>query len=637
MKNTISEFLEQDAKKDLLRFSTAGSVDDGKSTLIGRLLHDSKGVYDDQLDSIRGASGTTGEEEIDYALLTDGLKAEREQGITIDVAYRYFSTPKRKFIIADTPGHEQYTRNMATGASTADLALILLDAQQGVLIQSKRHAFISSLLGIPHILIAVNKMDLVNYSQKIYEKIKEDFSNFATKLNVKDIHFIPVSALKGDNVVDKSQNMPWYNGTTVLSYLEDLYISSDRNLLDLRLPIQLVLRPDSNFRGYCSRIASGILKKGDELVVMSSKKSSKVKQIVSMDGELKKAFAPMSVTFTLEDEIDISRGDTLAHKHNIPHVGRHFESMLIWMDEKPMENGRTYIIKHTTQTCKARIDGLRYKVDINSLSRVDSSSLHLNEIGRVVITSNRQLFFDPYSRNRETGSFILIDAVSNATVAAGMIIERESVEPIISKISDKTEDESNTTTTQITQEEREKKYAQKPATLWITGLHASGKSEVAYELEKLLFNSGHTCAVLTGRSLRSGLNKELDFNISDRAEHLRRAAETADILNNNGIIAICAFISPDTMVREQLSDIVENGKFLEIFISTPLEECRKKDTKGLYKKAEQGLIDNLAGISFPYEKPIKPAMELDLSKMNYKNAAEKIMVLLKQQNIILEN
>jgi bifunctional enzyme CysN/CysC len=354
-----------------------------------------------------------------------------------------------------------------------------------------------------------------------------------------------------------------------------------------------------------------------------------------MDGDHKKAFAPMSVTFTLEDEIDISRGDMLAHKHNIPQVGRHFESMLIWMDEQAMETGKSYILKHTTQTCKARIDGLRYKVDVNSLSRVDSTKLELNEIGRAVITSNRQLFFDSYSRNRETGSFILIDTVSNATVAAGMIIERKSVEPIISNISDKNKDmPEETLKSLISSEKREKKYGQKPATIWLTGLHASGKSEVAYELEKLLFEENHICSVLTGRTLRSGLNKELDFNISDRAEHLRRAAETADILNQNGIIAICAFISPDSLVREQLAQIVENGEFIEIFISTPLEECRKNDNKKLYDRAEQGVIDNLAGVSFPYEEPENPAIAVNISELSPKTAATKIVQVLKDKNII---
>ena len=638
MKNTtqtITEFLEQDARKDLLRFSTAGSVDDGKSTLIGRLLHDSKSVYDDQLDSLRGDSSGDQEGEIDYALLTDGLKAEREQGITIDVAYRYFSTPKRKFIIADTPGHEQYTRNMATGASTADLALILVDASQGVLVQSRRHAFIASLLGIPHMLVAINKMDLVDYSQAVYDRIKADFANFAAKLNIRDINFIPVSALKGDNVVDRSTNMDWYRGTTVLSYLEDLYITSDRNLLDLRLPIQYVLRPDSSFRGYCTRIASGMIRKGDEVVVLPSRKTSKIKSLVSFDGDLEEAFAPMSITFTLEDEIDISRGDMLAHKHNIPHTSRHFEAMLIWMDETPMDLGKTYTLKHTTNICKTKIDGLRYKVDVNTLRQQNTENLQLNEIGRVVFTCNRPLFFDPYSRNRETGSFILIDSVSNATVGAGMIIERESVEPVFSELkSDQNINIASRITSKVTAAERAESLRQQPATIWFTGLHASGKKTVAYELEKMLFEVGATCVVLTGSNLRSGLSRELDFDISDRAEHLRRAAETAHLLNQHGIICICAFIAPDAAVRRQLSGIIGKQQYHEIFVDTPIDICRKNDAAGLYSKADQGLIDNLAGVSFPYETPEQPAVKLDMQNLDSGQAAARIIEYLKKKKII---
>ena len=631
MKNkskNIIKFLEQDSKKDLLRFSTAGSVDDGKSTLIGRLLHDSKSVYDDQLDSLRGVGTNDSEEgEIDYALLTDGLKAEREQGITIDVAYRYFSTPKRKFIIADTPGHEQYTRNMATGASTADLALILLDASQGVLIQSKRHAFIASLLGIPHMLVAINKMDLADYSEERFNEIKADFANFASKLNIKDIHFIPVSALKGDNVVDKSNNMPWYNGTTVLSYIEDLYITSDRNLLDLRLPVQYVLRPDASFRGYCSTIASGVLKKGDEVVALPSKKSSKIKSIVSFDGDLDIAYAPMSVNFTLEDEIDISRGDMLSHKHNIPHHTRHFEAMLIWMDEIALKENQTYIIKHTTHTCKAKVDGLRYRVDVNSLSSEKSNTLQLNEIGRVVLTTNQPLYFDAYTRNRETGSFILIDPITNKTLAAGMIIERESMEPIISPLITKDSEVQHKpqVVSQISLADREAKLNQKPVTFWLTGLHASGKTKIAYELEKKLFDAGSTSVVLTGSTLRTGLSKELDFDISDRAEHLRRAAETARLLNQHGIIAICAFIAPDAQVRKQLSEIIGEERYIEIFVDKTLQECQKNDKSGLYEKVANGEIANLAGVSFPYEIPESPALTLDMNSMDYKEAIDKII------------
>jgi sulfate adenylyltransferase large subunit len=384
---SIKDFLKKDSEKDLLRFTTAGSVDDGKSTMIGRLLHDSKQIYEDQLDSVRNASGKINSNlEIDYALITDGLKAEREQGITIDVAYRYFSTPARKFIIADTPGHEQYTRNMATGASTADLAIILIDARNGVLTQSKRHAFISSLLGIPHMIVAINKMDLVDYSKEIFDNIKKDFSEFASKLTVPDIRFVPISALKGDNVVNVSENMPWHKGYTLLEYLENIYIASDKNLIDLRLPVQTVLRPSLDFRGYCGRIASGVLKKGDSITVLPSMKESKVKSIVSYDGEMNQAVASESITVTLEDEIDISRGDMIVHQHNMPRVLKHFEAMLVWMNETPMDQNQSYYIKHTSKSCIVNIDELRYRVDVNTMHRKNADALKLNEIGRVVFS-----------------------------------------------------------------------------------------------------------------------------------------------------------------------------------------------------------------------------------------------------------
>ncbi|MCK5844833.1 MAG: sulfate adenylyltransferase subunit CysN, partial [Victivallales bacterium] len=542
---TIDEFLKQDATKDLLRFSTAGSVDDGKSTLVGRLLHDSKSIYDDQLTSLHGTSNDN-EEKIDYALITDGLKAEREQGITIDVAYRYFSTPKRKFIIADTPGHVQYTRNMATGASTANLALILIDAEHGVVTQSKRHSFIASLLGIPHLLVAVNKMDLVDYDRSVFERIKADFANFASKLSVKDVHFIPVSALKGDNVVDPGmENMPWHNGPTVLSYLEDLYISSDNNLVDLRIPVQYVLRPDNRFRGYCGKMVSGVLRKGDEIVVFPSKKTTVVKEIVEFEGEIPMAYAPMSVTFTLRDELDISRGDMICHRNDIRRRSRRVESMVVWMDEQPLESGKSYILKQTTKSTKAFIDSIRFRINIDTLSHERSDSLGLNEIGRVVITANQPLFHDPYSKNRGTGSFILIDPLTNTTSGAGMILERESanvVEP--TGAAAKASADSQTGTRQLVgKKEKEAAYNQKAATVWLTGLHASGKVEVAYELEKILFDQGAKVVTLTGATLRSGLTSELDFDFSDRWENLRRAAEIARLLNDNGIICVCAFIS----------------------------------------------------------------------------------------------
>ena len=630
----IERLLRLDAEKDLLRLSTAGSVDDGKSTLIGRLLYDSKSIYDDHLDALRSSSASE-PGEIDFAHLTDGLKAEREQGITIDVAYRYFSTPKRKFIIADTPGHEQYTRNMATGASTANAALILVDARNGVVTQSKRHAFIASLLGIPHMIIAVNKMDLVDYSQEVFEEIKADFADFAAKLDVKDIHFIPVSALKGDNVVERGGNMPWYDGSTVLSYLEDLYISSDRNLVDLRVPVQLALRPDSDFRGYCGKIESGVLKRGDEIVVLPSGKTSRVKSIVSYDGDLDAAFPPMSATFTLEDEIDISRGDMICHRHNIPHSSRHIEAMVVWMDEGPLETGRSYILKHTTRSTKATVESVRFKIDVNTLSRRETASLKLNEIGRVALTASSRLLADPYAKNRSTGAFILIDPISNATAGAGMILASESAErglPVSARARGSA-DAGFHPSSLVAPEERERRFKQKPATIWLTGLHASGKNEMARKIERRVFDDGGVCVLLTGHSLRSGISGKLEFDAPDRAEHLRRAAETARLLNDHGIICVCSFISPDAEIRSHLADIVGRERFLEIHVDASLDFCRKRDKSKLYEKAEKGKIDNVAGVDFPYEPPEHPALRLEMDSVSIDEAVGKVLKILAEKRI----
>jgi len=422
----IKEFLNRDEQKDLLRLLTAGSVDDGKSTLIGRLLYDSKLLYEDQLAALERDSKRVGSVggEIDYALLLDGLQAEREQGITIDVAYRYFSTAKRKFIIADTPGHEQYTRNMVTGASTANLAIILVDATAGVITQTRRHTFLISLLGIKHVILAVNKMDLVDYQESTFNKICEEYRDFVTRLKIPDLHFIPLSALKGDNVVDKSERMEWYTGQPLLEILETVYVTSDRNFIDFRYPVQYVLRPDATFRGFSGTVASGVVRPGDEIMVLPSRKKSKVKEITTFDGNLKEAFPPQSVTLTLEDEIDVSRGEMLVHPNNIPRTARTFEAMLVWMDEKPMNKSTGFFLKHTTRTTRATIDRVRYQIDVNSLRKNEAASLALNEIGRVTITTGQPLFFDPYMKNHTTGSFILIDPITNFTTAVGMIIDR---------------------------------------------------------------------------------------------------------------------------------------------------------------------------------------------------------------------
>ncbi|OGV50918.1 MAG: bifunctional sulfate adenylyltransferase subunit 1/adenylylsulfate kinase [Lentisphaerae bacterium GWF2_52_8] len=630
----INEFLRQDAEKDILRFSTAGSVDDGKSTLIGRLLHDSKEIYEDQLAAVKKASGRINAGvEIDFSLLTDGLKAEREQGITIDVAYRYFSTPKRKFIIADTPGHEQYTRNMATGASTADLAVILIDARNGVLTQSKRHSFISSLLRIPHMIVAVNKMDLVDYSEDVFEAIKKDFSNFAAKLSIGDLHFIPLSALCGDNVVERSAKMPWYKGPALLEYLENVYIASDRNLIDLRFPVQTVLRPNLNFRGYAGQIASGVVKKGDELLAVPSMRKSRVKSIVTYEGELDYAFAPQSVAITLEDELDVSRGEMLVHVHNIPRVNRHFEAMIVWMSESPLDPSQQYIIKQTSRQTQIRIDEIRYRTNVNTMHREQADNLQMNEIGRIVCTARQPLFFDPYTKNRATGSFIVIDMLSNNTVAAGMILDREPSERLPSKLTSK-DSTNRRSPSLISAEEREKRLSQRPVTVWLTGLPACGKKDIAYALEKQLFDLGKTCVLLDGGSIRAGLSRELDFSSADRAENIRRAAETARLLNEHGLIAICAFVSADGDVRAQAAEIIGADRFLDIHVDAAIEYCASNDKSGLYEKWKNGELRELAGVSHPYEAPEKPALRLDIPNLSTEAATTAVLKLLKDRGFI---
>lgn len=631
---SIEEFLAENERKDLLRFSTAGSIDDGKSTLIGRLLHDSKNVYEDQIQSVRNVSREkSSEEKIDFALLTDGLKAEREQGITIDVAYRYFSTPRRKFIIADTPGHEQYTRNMATGASTANLAIVLIDARYGVLPQTKRHAFITSLLGVPHMIVAVNKMDLMGYSETVFREIQQDFVGFAGKLNIADIRFIPISALNGDNVVTRSPEMPWYGSEPLLEILENVYIGSDHNFVDLRFPVQYVLRPNLDFRGYCGQVASGIIHKGDEITVLPSMKTSRVKSIVTYGGELECAYPPMSVTVTLEDEIDISRGDMLVHSHNVPRVERHFEAMVVWMSESAMDLNTPYLVKHTTRTCRSRVDEVRYKIDINTLKRTTTGPFQLNDIGRVVFTATTPLFADEYRKNRGTGSFILIDPMSNSTVAAGMIIEREPRERLPSRIAGDASLPLTHRDSQVDPQERAERMNQEPVTIWLTGLVASGKTEIAYALEKRLFDLGATCLVLDGENVRMGLSKGLDFGAADRAEHLRRVAEICRLHNDAGIISICGFVSPSASIREQVAQIVGSEQFLEIHVDASAGWCEERDRSGLYKKAKAGTIKNMAGVNAPYDIPAAPSLTLSMEDMQVEEAVDRILSLLRERNV----
>lgn len=628
----IQEFLARDERKDMLRFLTAGSVDDGKSTLIGRLMFDSKRLYEDHLSALIKDSKRVGHagDDIDYALLLDGLKAEREQGITIDVAYRYFSTNKRKFIIADTPGHEQYTRNMVTGASTANLAIILTDATKGVITQTKRHTFLVSLLGIKHIVLAVNKMDLVDYDQARFDKICDDYKKFLTQLNVPDVECIPISALKGDNVVDVSENMKWYHGKSMMEYLETVHVSSDNNFEDLRFPVQYVLRPDRAFRGFSGRVASGVIKENDEVMVLPSMKKSKVKSIITYDGRKKEAFPPQSVTVTLKDEIDISRGEMIIHPENAPKVDRHFETMLVWMDENKMDISKTFYIKHNTNTTRARIDDIEYRIDVNTLKREKKKTFELNDIGRVVITTNKPLFFDPYRRNRNTGSFILVDPITHNTCAVGMILDKRSSDKLPSRITDIDKDKIRKGESLISEEERTQRNGHKGSTVWITGLHGSGKNDLAYTLEKNLFDQGANVILLDGSTVRTGLSKELDFSRVDRAEHLRRVAHIARILNDQGIIVICSFISPDETIRNQISEIIGKHRFVLIYMSTKLEDC-KNYRPDLYKLAENGAVSHIPGLDDNYDEPDSPDITINID--NYKDNIDSVFQLLHSKSI----
>jgi len=632
MSGSLEQFLRQVQEADLLRFTTAGSVDDGKSTLIGRLLHDSKNIYEDHLASLAKDSRAAGREEIDFALLTDGLKAEREQGITIDVAYRHFATPKRRFIIADTPGHEQYTRNMVTGASTANLAIILIDARNGVLTQSKRHGFIASLLGIPHLVVAVNKMDLVDYSQAVYEEICEEYREFCAKLPGRDVTFIPMSALMGDNVVQRSARMPWYDGTPVLSHLENVHIASDQNLIDLRFPVQYVLRPNQSFRGYCGTVASGVVRVGDEVVALPSGNKTRVSRILAAGDDVDHAFPPQSVVVCLEDEIDLSRGDMIAHPANLPWTASDVEAMLIWMDTQPLKLGRQYVIKHTTRTIRGRINELKYRIDPNTLHRQQADSLSLNEIGRIGMQLLRPVLCDEYARNRQTGSFVVIDPQTNFTVGAGMVIDRSHrYEAADTMVADR-----NLTrhVGQVSSEERERLFGHRPVTIWLTGLSGSGKSTLAYALEKRLTEEGHACFVLDGDNVRHGLNRDLGFSEDDRAENIRRVAEVAKLMNDSGLIVITSFISPFRADRAAAKEIIGADRFSEVFVDAPIEVCEQRDPKGLYAKARKGEIAEFTGISSPYEAPEEPSLVIETATMAGEQCTEALLAHLKQTEVL---
>ena len=590
----LQKFLAAQEKKSLLRFLTCGSVDDGKSTLIGRLLYDTKLLFEDTLASLEKDSrkfGTTGE-DIDFALLVDGLEAEREQGITIDVAYRFFATDKRKFIVADTPGHEQYTRNMATGASNSELAVILIDARKGVLTQTRRHAYIASLLGIRHIVLAVNKIDLVGYSQSIFDQIVADFSQFAAKLDFVSQVAIPLSARYGANVMAKSPETPWYQGPSLLSHLESVDVDTAMSGKPFRLPVQWVNRPNLDFRGFSGTIAGGRVRPGDSIAVAKSGRLSKVSRIVTMDGDLKEAVAGDAVTVTLSDEVDISRGDVLSSPDARPDVSDQFAAHLIWMTEEEMLPGRQYLLKLGTATVPAAISELKHKVDVNTLEHMAGKTLALNEVGYANFSLTAPLAFDAYRDNRDTGGFILIDRFSNATVGAGMIdfgLRRAT--------------NVHWQALDVNKGARAAQKHQEPVVLWFTGLSGSGKSTIANLVEKSLAARGKHTYLLDGDNVRHGLNKDLGFTDADRVENIRRVGEAARLFVDAGLIVLVSFISPFRSERRMARDLVGPGEFIEVFVDTPIDVCIARDPKGLYEKAKAGAIKNFTGIDSPYEPP----------------------------------
>lgn len=617
----IGAYLAQHQSKSLLRFITCGSVDDGKSTLIGRLLYDSKMIFEDQLAALEADSkrvGTQGQ-EIDFALLVDGLAAEREQGITIDVAYRFFATEKRKFIVADTPGHEQYTRNMVTGASTADLAVILIDARKGVLTQTRRHSFLAHLIGIRHIVLAVNKMDLVSYDQSAFDDIVADYREFATSIGIDDFTAIPISGFKGDNITAASANTPWYTGPALIAHLEEVPVDGDGDDRSFRMPVQWVNRPNLDFRGFAGTIASGTVKPGDKVRILPSGRTSSVARIVTHGGDLTEAGRDQSITLTLTDEIDCSRGDVIAAAGDPPEVADQFSATIVWMDQQPLLPGRSYWLKLGTQTVSATIREPEHAIDVNTLAKLSTKTLGLNDIGVAEIATDRGVVFEPYERDRESpnkdlGGFILIDKITNATVAAGMIdralrraqnVHWQAVE--------------------ITREAHAAQKGQSPRLLWFTGLSGSGKSTVANLVEKKLHAMGKHSFLLDGDNIRHGLNRDLGFSDADRVENIRRVGQVAKLMTDAGLIVLTAFISPFRAEREMVRSMIPEGEFFEIFIDTPIEEAERRDVKGLYKKARAGEIANFTGISSPYEAPENPEIHIITSSLTPENAAELII------------
>ncbi len=608
--------VDRGGSRQLLRFITCGSVDDGKSTLIGRLLHDSKLIYEDQLAALAKDSeqhGTTGD-DIDLALLVDGLQAEREQGITIDVAYRFFSTPRRSFIVADTPGHEQYTRNMATGASTADLAVILVDARKGALVQTRRHSFICSLLGIRHVVLAVNKIDLVGYDQEIFERIAADYAAFADRLGFAAVVPIPVSARYGDNVTTASSNTPWYRGPTLVAHLETAEVEDEAAARPFRFPVQWINRPNADFRGYAGTIASGRVRRGDLVVVAASGQASRIARIVTYDGELAEAAAGDAVTLTLADEVDVGRGDVLAAPDARPEVADQFAAHVIWMDREPLIPGRSYLARIGTATVAASITAIKHRVDVNTQEHLAAHTLGLNDIGFCNLSTASPVAFDPYAENRKTGAFIIIDRYSNRTVGAGVIafgLRRATNihwQPLL-----------------IGKTERAALKKQQPAIVWFTGLSGAGKSTIANIVEQRLFATGHHTMLLDGDNVRHGLNRDLGFTEADRVENIRRVGEVAKLMVESGLIVLCSFISPYRAERDMVRALVADGEFIEVFVDTPIDDCVARDPKGLYAKAKAGQLKNFTGVDAPYEPPERAEVHLRTAARRAEESADEVL------------
>jgi bifunctional enzyme CysN/CysC len=624
-RGALELWLEAQARKDLLRFITCGSVDDGKSTLIGRLLFESRMLFDDQLAALESESkkiGTQGD-ALDFALLVDGLAAEREQGITIDVAYRFFATERRKFIVADTPGHEQYTRNMVTGASTAELAIILIDAQRGVLTQTRRHSYLVSLLGIHRIVLAVNKMDLVGYSAEVFAEVERSYREFAAQIGLRDVLAIPLSALRGENVVEPAASMPWYHGPTLLAHLEQVPLGQPAGAEAFRLPVQRVNRPNPDFRGFSGLIASGAVQVGERLRVLPSGLASRVQRIVTADGDLPTAVAGQSVTITLEDEIDVSRGDLLTAEHAPALLGDRCTATLVWMGGEPMLPGRRYLLKCGTRTLSAIISALQYRINVNTLEHQSAQQLELNEIGAVVLSLDQPLAFDPYTRNRDTGGFILIDRISNQTVGAGLLQSALHHDADL-----------HWQTLDVDRNARAAQKHQTPCVLWFTGISGAGKSAIANFVEKKLFASGCHTYLLDGDNVRHGLNSDLGYRDADRVENIRRVAEVAKLMFDAGLIVLVSFISPFRAERELARSLFGPGEFLEIFVDTALEEAERRDPKGLYRKARAGQLRNFTGIDSPYEAPESPEVRIDTSAAGAEQSADTIILHMRRAGII---